>query len=114
MWQRAVNGSSGGGGEQSAVWVGKPSSATQFSNIGFKPKKIVFADIVYNTSAKRIDIYDEDYSTTKARYFYNSTSVAEATIGSSYIITDIDDNGFTLNSSYMSYISNGSVIMYSG
>lgn len=100
----------------SVMYIGQPNSdkIAEFQNLGFKPKRITISDVAYNSSHKNVSFYDEDYSKVNYRYYYDSNAVVDQAIGSSGLITAIDDNGFTLNSSLVSsYISSKAVFLIS-
>ena len=113
-----VRGNSGGGGGKSVMnTIGVKPAYNAFENIGFRPKKIVIADIAYNNNAvKRVDFYDADYGNgNKIRSYYNDLALSESEISSSTLITNVSDTGFTMNSTFVaSYMSAKAVILVCG
>ena len=58
--------------------------------------------------------YDEDYSLTNFRYFFDNNAIADNAMASNALLTSVTDNGFTLNATYISsYASAGMVILAS-
>ena len=104
----------GGGGKSIMNTIGVKPAYNAFENIGFRPKKIVIADIAYNNNTvKRVDFYDADYGNgNRIRSYYNDLALSDSEITSSTLITNISDTGFTINATYVSsYMSAKVVIM---
>lgn len=95
MWQRATNGSSGGGELYSA---GDITTGTTVVSCGFKPKYVFFADYpAYRTW--RIAVYDKEVSTNQYRYSYKSSDSGLVDMGqNSSVINSITNDGFTIGS----------------
>jgi hypothetical protein len=77
------------------------ASETTKVTCGFKPKYICAFTYKTGGTAKIMNVYDEDFSTTKGLYSSTNTStgyIQEYTLGSSgYYIGSIDNDGFTLS-----------------
>lgn len=107
----------GADGKSAFNTIGVKPAYDAFSNIGFRPKKIVIADIAYNNNAvKRVDFYDADYGNgNKIRSYYNDLAISETEISQSTLITNVSDTGFTMNSTFVAnYMSAKAVILASG
>lgn len=89
------------GGNFATGSVENSTSATTKVTLGFQPKYVCVLTKVGTGTARLVNIYNYDYSTTKA-YWGSTTSagsLTEYTIGSgstTYRIASIDNDGFTL------------------
>lgn len=86
-----------GGSEKVASGTAATSSSSSTTiTLGFKPKYI--ATVLGTASTASMNIYNEDLSSTTAKYAGSSTYASRYTIGNttSYRITAINDDGFVM------------------
>lgn len=97
---------SGGSEKVASGTVATSSSSSTTITLGFKPKYI--ATVLGTASNATMNIYNEDLSSTTAKYAGSSTYSSRYTIGNTtpYRITQITDTGFVMGT------SNGSDLYY--
>lgn len=100
-------------GDPSLTWVSGSAPASKDIILGFRPKKIFvygYSSLSGSTWANGINIgvYDEDISTSQ--YLNKRVSINSMTdMGSSAWFENVNDTGFSIGSTWWSYLTNSSI-----
>lgn len=97
----------------SLTWVSGSAPSAKDITLGFKPKKIfvyAYSSLSSSTWANGINIgvYDEDISTSQ--YLNKRMTINGMTdMGSSALLENVNDTGFSFGSAWWSYLNNASI-----